>query len=255
MKLESITLRLRPRGPYEATDLGVRLVQRNARAAYAAWCVFVLPACLFMLPLVTVASWLPALAIWWLKPLYDRVVLFVLSRAVFGEQVRLADLAVEWRQILGNGLVWALTFRRFDFARSFTLPLDVLERVTGKRRRQRSRVLQKSARGNAVLLTIAWLHIEQALVFSLVMLVTMLLPLYADVPVFAWLFGDDGPLWFKAVVPLFFIGALSIAEPFYVASGFTLYLNRRIDLEAWDIELDLKRNIRDDAGEALERAA
>jgi len=247
MKLESITIKLRPRGPYEATDLGVRLVQRNARALYAAWFVFVLPICLFTLPLVLVEPWVPLLVVWWLHPLFDRVALFVLSRAVFGEQVRLADLAAGWRDILGNGLIWAITFRRFDFARSFTLPLDVLERVTGKRRRQRSRVLQKSARGNAVLLTLAWLNIKLVWIVSLLMLVAMLLPLYAEVPVFDWAFGDEGPLWFKTVLPLCFVIAMSIAEPFYVASGFTLYLSRRIDLEAWDIELDFRRNIRDEA--------
>jgi hypothetical protein len=29
------------------------------------------------------------------------------------------------------------------------------------------------------------------------------------------------------------VGAL---EPFYVAAGFCMYLNRRVELEAWDIE-------------------
>ena len=30
-------------------------------------------------------------------------------------------------------------------------------------------------------------------------------------------------------------------EPFYVAAGFALYLNRRAQLEAWDIEQELRR--------------
>ncbi|MCB1639673.1 MAG: hypothetical protein KDI15_12595, partial [Thiothrix sp.] len=34
--------------------------------------------------------------------------------------------------------------------------------------------------------------------------------------------------------------AVMVVEPFYVAAGFSLYLNRRTQLEAWDIELALR---------------
>jgi hypothetical protein len=30
-------------------------------------------------------------------------------------------------------------------------------------------------------------------------------------------------------------------EPFYVGAGFTMYLNRRVELEAWDIEQEFRR--------------
>jgi hypothetical protein len=30
-------------------------------------------------------------------------------------------------------------------------------------------------------------------------------------------------------------------EPFYVAAGFAMYLNRRVELEAWDIEQEFRR--------------
>ena len=35
--------------------------------------------------------------------------------------------------------------------------------------------------------------------------------------------------------------AVTTIEPFYVAGGFSLYLNRRTLLEGWDIELELRR--------------
>jgi hypothetical protein len=35
--------------------------------------------------------------------------------------------------------------------------------------------------------------------------------------------------------------AVFAIEPFYVAAGFAMYLNRRAELEAWDIEQELKR--------------
>ena len=35
--------------------------------------------------------------------------------------------------------------------------------------------------------------------------------------------------------------AICVVEPLYVAGGFGLYLNRRTELEAWDIEIAFRR--------------
>jgi hypothetical protein len=243
MRLESITLLLRPRRPYEAMDLGVRLLQHNARAVYRAWIAFVVPLCLAALTLLSVNASLAVLVIWWLKPLYDRIVLFVLARAVFGETTDLRDVSAGWRSLIDNGLIWALTFRRFDFARSFMLPVYMLEGLKWKRRRERSRVLQKNTRGDAVLLTVAYVHIEQALFWSAVVLLALLVPQYSSSPVRDWFSGEEASIAASLLFGGVYIVVLAVVEPFYVASGFTLYLNRRVALEAWDIELDLRRNI------------
>ena len=34
---------------------------------------------------------------------------------------------------------------------------------------------------------------------------------------------------------------IAFLEPFYVAAGFAMYLNRRAELEAWDVEQELRR--------------
>jgi hypothetical protein len=34
---------------------------------------------------------------------------------------------------------------------------------------------------------------------------------------------------------------VAFIEPFYVAAGFVMYLNRRAELEAWDVEQELRR--------------
>ena len=34
--------------------------------------------------------------------------------------------------------------------------------------------------------------------------------------------------------------AVLFVEPFFVASGFAMYLNRRVELEAWDVEQELR---------------
>jgi hypothetical protein len=35
--------------------------------------------------------------------------------------------------------------------------------------------------------------------------------------------------------------AVAFLEPFYVAAGFGMYVNRRVALEAWDIEQEFRR--------------
>ena len=49
----------------------------------------------------------------------------------------------------------------------------------------------------------------------------------------------------EALHALIFAAATAIAvlflEPFYVAAGFALYVNRRVELEAWDVEQELRR--------------
>ena len=44
-----------------------------------------------------------------------------------------------------------------------------------------------------------------------------------------------------AGVPIAYAIAVLFLEPFYVAAGFAMYLNRRAELEAWDIEQEFRR--------------
>ena len=48
-----------------------------------------------------------------------------------------------------------------------------------------------------------------------------------------------GPLLF--VLPIAYAVAVLFIEPFYVAAGFAMYLNRRAEIEAWDIEQEFRR--------------
>ena len=56
-------------------------------------------------------------------------------------------------------------------------------------------------------------------------------------------FADNTPLVFKLITVGTFTLSIMILEPFYIATGFSLYLNRRTLLEGWDIELAFHRMI------------
>jgi hypothetical protein len=243
VRIEALTLAVRPRLPFEAMDLGLRLVQSHWGAVYTAWAVAVVP----VLCLATAAgylldaSWLWSTLVWWLKPFYDRALVLVLSRAVFGEAMGAGDVARTLPGFFRTGLVWGLTWGRLDPSRSFTLPVWQLEGLRGAARRQRTALLRKGGRQRAMWLTTACIHLEMLLMFAGIALFFMVLPEGVgpsfDQFVFAWLETPAG----EVLGNLSYLVALSLIEPLYVASGFTLYLNRRTELEGWDIEIAFRQ--------------
>ncbi len=240
MPLETIAAELRRRNAWEATDLGMVMVRQWLGSIYAAWFTVALP--LFMLLHLVCWGhwWLAPWLMWWLKPLLDRPPLYILSYALFGDP---PDRRQFWRALPGLLLrrqaFAALTWRRLDVARSFTLPVTQLEGLAGKVRRQRLRDLSYPSRGAAIWLTVVGLHLEIALDFALIALVWMLTPDFIALEFFDLL--DDSSQWGQLWLNVVGFCGLSLVEPFYVAAGFTLYLNRRAWLEAWDLELGFRK--------------
>jgi len=226
-------------------DLGFTMLRRWWRPVYSAHALVFVPlnALVLLAGWLSGMLWLAMLAVWWLEPLYDRVVLHVLSRAVFGDVPSSGFLRQPSQY--ASGLLWALTFDRFDLARSFNLPVRQLEGSRGRERRARKAVLGRRTRSYAVWLTIVWVHFEGLLMWSADGLASLLLPAQAERAR-----GDDGSFFtdlFEALSrasledALVYAVVIFVLEPFYVASGFALYLNRRTLLEGWDIEVALRR--------------
>jgi hypothetical protein len=237
-----IAVELRPRSAWEAIDLGLAMLQRWWRAV-------LLPHALVLAGVATVAAgagawlgktWVAFLILWWFKPLYDRVVLHVLARAVFGEQPGTRAVFAAAREWLGSGLLTYLLFRWWpDMARSFTLPVRQLEGQRGRGARERLALLGRRTRASAVWLTIVCLHFEAVLYWSLQLVATMLVPAKAlEGRGFIEAFSGEGWTWWHVAA---YAAAVFVLEPFYVAGGFALYLNRRTLLEGWDLEVALRR--------------
>jgi Domain of unknown function (DUF4129) len=235
-----MALRLRPRNVWESLDLGLALVRNHARVAYSAWFAVYLPAALLVVAIFHDSPFVAYLVLWWLKPLFDRVTLEVLAADLFGDDLRLRDVlrrlpGTLWR----SGIVGALTWRRFDLARSLHLPVYQLERLSGKAARSRIRVLDREARGAAVWLTFLLVNIELLLGLGVSLALAFLLPIQTPLDRLFEL-GFSGRFMTPAGVlagAAFGALAMSAIEPLYVACGFTLYLQRRTVLEGWDIEL------------------
>ena len=238
MKVDAIRLDLRPRPMFEACDLGVRIVSAHARSVWLSC----LPVYAFVLAVA--AAFLPLGSGWalfvvvWLKPWFDRTILFVLGRAVFGEETRFADVWAARRMVFARGLLGALTVRRLSPWRSYVQPVLQLEGQRGKTGRQRIARILGSHRGAALAMQSAFATAESALTGGLATLPAWLLPSEDRSGWLTALFA--GGSWMAAVQVASYAVVVVFMEPFFVGAGFAMYLNRRVELEAWDIEQEFR---------------
>jgi hypothetical protein len=187
-----------------------------------------------------VTGWLAAVMIWWLKPWLDRPILFVLSRAAFGQDTTLGDLWREQVHVCWKPLLFSVTVRRLSLWRSLTEPVYLLEHGPMLGSGARVAQIRNRAVGSAFMMTQAFAMVEMSFSLAVFSLIYWLAP-SGTAPDFAALIGGElqgvlGHANFAA-----YVIAVLFVEPFYVAAGFGMYLNRRAELEAWDIEQELRR--------------
>ncbi len=237
-----MTTELRPRNPWEAMDLGAVMLRAWWQPVYGAAACIVVPAAL-LAHLLFDSRFLALVAVWWLKPLYDRVVLHVLANALFGARPRLgATIARLPSLVRSTGIVAALGIRRLDPARSFNLPVRQLEGQSGLAARSRERLLGRRMAAQTSTLLYACLAFEVVVAASLAASVNLLVPAGLGTgPAAASLFPFAGLEDRGWMVSVLVVAAILAIEPLYVASGFALYLNRRTTLEAWDLEVRFRR--------------
>lgn len=235
MQVDSLALRMRPRAAMEAADLGVRLCQSAAGEVYRCYFVAALPVMALSLATYEIAAWLPALLIWCAKPWLDRTVLFVLSRAAFGQATSVSDLIRNQRRVWWSQLFLSLTTRRLSPWRSFTLPVYQLEGLPWRASSRRVQQIRRGRTTQATLMTSAFSVTETVLTAALVSLIFWFKPGGPDPDWTAMLTSLQLPITCAYALVVLFL------EPFYVAAGFAMYLNRRAQLEAWDIEQELRR--------------
>jgi hypothetical protein len=235
---------LRRRCGWEACDSGVLLWRRNFPP------LFLFPG----IPILALASlpwffgdlplFVPCLALWWLKPLWDRLVLHVVSVRFFEPGSSPGRLFSGLRRTLLAGLFGDLLWRRFSPWRAARLAVRVLERAKTERRnlrrsyRQRISSLAGGGLGFCVFLTVFGLALESvvfagetAFCFSLWQMFGP--PLYMEMPE---LLEHFAPF----LLALYGMN-LALLEGLYLCMGFGLYIRSRAEVEGWDIQLLLQK--------------
>ena len=247
MRLDTVTAEIRPRSDWEAVDLGFAMVRRSFwRCITVWWLALGIPTAI-----AAVLLWKHPLLVlvlfWWAKPAGSRLVLFELSRRLFGEE---PSWRAVWREI---PRAWTRRFfHRFLWARfspwlPVTLAVEDLEGLRGKAYKQRCG--QVVRRGEGVIMWIYFLSDAAAawIGLGILGLVMMLIPAGQDT---AWQqaaeswdpnFPLELPLLISRTVVGCVMAAVSLTDVFVIGAGFGLYINNRTWIEGWDVELAFKR--------------
>ncbi len=242
MNLSELQLKTQVRTPWQALDTGILLARRWYFPLLLAW---MLPA--FSLYLLLGVSfydspWLAMLLVWWCKPLLDRLPLMLLSRYLFNERPKGVFGVRSLARLYLFDCLSALIWRRTDMRRSFNLAVNVLERQKGRQRARRCAALAPGSGKAATWLTLVSVHLEMLLPLSVVMTLLALFGGLVDLDPMPLLTDENGI--YAHLSNLSLLAGMSLVAPFYIASGFALYLNRRVELEAWDLELLFRESAR-----------
>lgn len=240
MKLDQVTIEIRPRSAWEAVDLGALMARRWWWIMMKIWLFASLP--FFLLSFLIPADKLiwAMLVVWWLKPVYERPLLYFLSHAVFNEMFDVRSVLKAYPALAFKQIFLSLTWRRFSFSRSMDLPVLQLEGLTGARRQERLNVLHREDSGPS-----GWIHclgssVETFICLGVMGIVWALIPKEINID---WvnLFWETDSIVADYIWHITGYLAMWLVAPFYVACGFALYLNRRIKLEAWDLDIAFRR--------------
>jgi hypothetical protein len=242
VNLDQVTIEIRPRTAWEAVDLGIIMAKRWWWPMMKIWFIVSLP--FFLISMIAFENnyYLFLFFIWWLKPIYERPLLFFLSHAVFGELPTLRKVLKVFPKLTFAQLFLSLTWRRLSFSRSMDLPVLQLEGLKGVNRQERLSILHREDFSTAVLIHILGFFVERFLAVGFILILLAMLPKEIEVEwlEFTW---DRIFLDWSLTYQVFVYLAMWLVAPFYVACGFSLYLNRRIKLEAWDLDIAFRRMV------------
>ncbi|HEY6529837.1 MAG TPA: DUF4129 domain-containing protein [Cellvibrionaceae bacterium] len=239
MDLEHRAVEIRPRTPWEACDLGIQMGRHWWWPMMKIWLVLAAP--WLLLSWVLPARYGPlSLLLYWLgKPLWERFLLHFLSQAIFGSTPSTHQVLSSARRLLADDWLASVLWRRFSPWRAYNCALAVLEGQTGKARSLRLRHLDSDNASVAAKVAVLIMHIEGFLVLSICLVTYALIPreLHGTATDIGQLMNNGAVI---AAYNAVYILVSALVAPFFVATGFALYLNRRIWLEAWDIDISFK---------------
>lgn len=247
MRLESVTAELRPRSDWEAVDLGLALVRRDFRRLFACWWLGMVPVlALFPVLLPEHPLWLLLICAWWV-PVGSRLVLFVLSRRLFGDLPGWKEIFREWPRACVRRFGFRMLWARLSPWRPLTMAVEDLEGLRGKEYAQRVRLLLRRGDATVVMLALWRVALTGWLALSLFFTAMMFLPSGQaeewEALVAAW---NDGS-WSEIPAAVGWLGMISLlvsmalVDVFATGAGFGIYVNHRTWIEGWDVELAFRR--------------
>lgn len=236
MELNQLIFQTKLRSSWQVYDLTLLVLRQFGVKVFFIWAALALP-----IAAVTAVLFSPAVAgyiIWWLKPVFERPLLHYYSRAIFAEPVTVKQSLLSLRGINWRDWLRILTWHRLRWRRAYLAPVDQLEQLSGARRQQRERTLLSFSQDQQGFWLMFCVHLESLLVLVAVSMLWTMVP-QGWSPHWTLIF-EQSPVWLAGVLLSLYLIAMGLVAPLFTLGGFLLYLNRRIELEAWDLELAFK---------------
>lgn len=247
MRLDTVTAEIRPRSDWEAVDLGFAMVRRDFwRCLTVWWMAMALPTATAIVLLWNHPIWL-LVVFWWMKPAGSRMVLFEISRRLFGEEPSWKAIWRELPRAWFRRFFYRYLWARFSPWLPVTLAVEDLEGLRGTAYKQRCRQVARRGEGPVI-----WIYLASHLSivwFGLAIAgtVMMLIPEGQDSAwqqaMEAWDIENlaETPLIISRSAAACMMLAAFLADLFTTGAGFGLYINNRTWIEGWDVELAFKR--------------
>ncbi|MCH9697934.1 MAG: DUF4129 domain-containing protein [Gammaproteobacteria bacterium] len=238
MQIDNAAIVLRPRGHWEAMDLGFLFARKHFLTLWLLWCTTAAPVFILINIVLIDSPELATLVFWWFKPVYEILLVAWLGQALFNNPPTVVEQLKQIPAVFRPDLISHITWRRLSLSRSFHMPVSILEQSQGQAYNQRLTTLH-STKPRSEWLTLLLLHIEVAFELAIPVLIVMLIPGEADFDLEQILLFEGSEYDFWVYLTEFL--SISIIAPFYVSAGFFLYINARTLLEAWDLEIAFKQ--------------
>jgi len=180
-----------------------------------------------------------SLIVWWLKPLLERPLLDFLSKRSFYQPTSTWSSILSIKKLKVIDIISMLTIRRFSPYRTYLAPIEQLELLEGKERSKRKNILLNRNDHKQIFWLIFCLHIEMLVTMLFMLIVYNFIP--QGISIDDQFFTSGTALYqLELLSTCCYMVTLMLVTPFYVTGGFLGYLNSRIDMEGWDLELTFK---------------
>lgn len=246
MNLNKMTLNIRPLSPYQAVDLGLALARAWYGDLWRLWwkshtvLLVILMIVMFGLTYAfydddnVIMGMLGWFVFWWAKPLFERELVIYLAHRLFDDDFGADDVAN-----VAMPSVRAMLIKRFGARRMMMMPVHLLEGQTGKMANQRVQALSRRQESAIGWHAMAFFGAEVLLYLVGASVLTTLLSI--DVGMGTGVERELPKFIAVALDVVVYVGVVAMLTPFYVASGFTMYLCKRSLLEGWDIEIVFRK--------------
>ncbi len=239
MQLDAAIVHLRKRTPWQALDTGILLARRWYGRLLTIW----LAVGSVLLPLIVAAAWLLpgatlnwALFLFWLlHPMMESALVFWAGRAMFAAEQTVVQSLRLWRGLFSFSFLAGLIRYRLHPLRPFAYAVLVLEEPEAGLAAPRIDLLGRR-QDNTAFFLLAGLAITVLFSFSALVAAFTLIPEEIHQLSLADLISPVGRWLLFAL----YTAVCALMAPFTVSCGFMLYISRRVELEAWDIELGFR---------------